>query len=117
MDSLLTEAFNAHDVSGLMMLFSRDLEFYHDTGGLQSYDDVATGFKSLFGASNGIERSLVPGSLEVYPIKDYGAIELGVHRFCHAENGETECGDVKFMHVWRFEDNMWRITRVISYDH
>jgi hypothetical protein len=117
MDSALSEAFNAHDVSRLMILFSRDLEFYHDTGGLQSYDYVANGFKRLFASNNGIERSLVPGSLEVFPIKDYGAVEIGVHRFCHVENGEIECGDVQFVHIWKFEDEKWRITRVISYDH
>jgi hypothetical protein len=28
-------------------------------------------------------RELVPGTLQVYPVKDYGAIEMGVHRFHH----------------------------------
>jgi hypothetical protein len=117
MESRLTEAFNAHEVSRLMMLFSRELEFYHDTQGLQNYDEVASGFKGLFAADNGIERSLVPGSLEVYPIKDYGAIEIGVHQFCRMENGERECGSVKFLHVWKKEEGEWRITRVVSYGH
>jgi hypothetical protein len=47
MDSLLSEAFNAHDVSRLMSLFARDVEFYHDSGGLQHYDEVASGFIEL----------------------------------------------------------------------
>ena len=117
MDNALTEAFNAHDVNRLMSLFASDLEFYHDTGGLQSYEEVTNGFRGLFTASNGIERSLVPGSLEVYPINDYGAIEIGEHRFCHEENGQTECGSVKFVHVWRKQDDQWKITRVVSYGH
>jgi ketosteroid isomerase-like protein len=117
MDDTLTEAFNAHDLDRLMALFARDLEFYHDTGGRQSYDDVTSGFRGLFAANNGIERSLLPGSLEVYPIKDYGAIEIGEHRFCHQENGRTECGSVRFVHVWRKEADRWKITRVVSYGH
>jgi ketosteroid isomerase-like protein len=117
MDNRLTEAFNAHDASALMSLFGRDIEFYHDTQGLQNFDKVASGFKELFAADNEIERQLVPGTLEVYPIKDYGAIETGVHRFCHTENGKIECGDVRFVMIWRREDDQWRISRVVSYGH
>ena len=117
MDSSLSEAFNAHDVSRLMSLFARDVEFYHDTQGLQTYDEVASGFKGLFAGDDRIERTLVPGSLEVYPIKDYGAIEIGVHQFCHQENGEQECGSVRFLQVWKREGDQWVITRVVSYGH
>jgi Domain of unknown function (DUF4440) len=28
-----------------------------------------------------VVRELVPGTLEVHPLKDYGAVEIGVHRF------------------------------------
>jgi hypothetical protein len=44
-----------------------------------------------------IRRDLVKESLEIYPIKDYGAIEIGVHRFCHKEHGQEECGSFKFV--------------------
>ncbi len=59
----------------------------------------------------------MPGSKEVYPIKDYGAIEIGVHRFCHQENGKTQCGSVRFVRVWRRDAGEWRIIRVVSYGH
>jgi len=59
----------------------------------------------------------VPGSLEVYPIKNYGAIEVGSHRFCHDENGRTECGTFKFLHVWRKTGTTWRLSRIVSYAH
>ena len=46
-------------------------------------------------------RQLVPGSLEVYPIKDYGAIETGRHTFTHTENGKPQVGTFKFMQIWQ----------------
>jgi len=79
MDAALFAAFNAHDLDALMSLFSEKLEFYHDTGGMQSYEDVKAGFKKLFDRKDGMYRELVKGSLEVYPIKEYGA-----HRSRHA---------------------------------
>ena len=65
-------------------------------------------------------RELVAGSLEVYPMRDYGAFETGVHRFYRVEAGKpdvlTETG--KFAQLWkRGEDGKLRLARVISYDH
>jgi hypothetical protein len=37
MDSAIFDAFNAHNVERLMTMFTDDLEFYHDTGGLTDY--------------------------------------------------------------------------------
>lgn len=71
----------------------------------------------MFKQSSPIQRMLVPGSLEVYPIKDYGAIEVGSHRFCHEENGKQECGTFKFLHVWRKTGNSWQLSRIVSYAH
>lgn len=62
-------------------------------------------------------RTLVEGSLEVYPVKDYGAIQIGSHTFCHMENGQEDCGTFKFVHLWRKENDSWKLTRVISYGH
>ena len=100
-----------------MALFDENIEFYHDTGGLQHYADVKAGFANLFGRNNGIRRELVAGSLRVFPIKGYGAVELGTHRFCHVENGRDHCGTFDFVHVWRQSDGAWKITRVVSYGH
>src|SRR5438477_1633593 len=96
MDSTTFDAFNAHDVERLMAMFTDDLEFYHDTGGLTDYKQSAEGFKKMFAGTPDIRRDLVKGSLEVYPIKDHGAIEIGKHRFCHKENGKDDCGTFKF---------------------
>lgn len=64
-----------------------------------------------------MRRELVKSSLEVYPIKNYGAIEVGVHIFYHIENGRQIQGKFKFTHVWKNENGEWKISRVISYGH
>jgi ketosteroid isomerase-like protein len=123
MDSAMFDAFNGHDVDRLMSMFTDDLEFYHDTGGVTNYEQTKESFKKLFANTPDIRRDLVKGSLEVYPIKDYGAIETGEHVFCHEENGNgasparTDCGRFKFAMVWRKDGESWKISRVISYGH
>lgn len=117
LDSVLFNAYNAHDVDVMLNFFTKDVEFYHDAGGLISYDNIKANSKQLFALNNGIRRDLIAGSLEVYPIKDYGAIQIGSHMFCHDENGKQDCGTFKFVHVWKKENGEWKISRVVSYDH
>ena len=100
-----------------MLLFAPDLEFYHDAGGLQRYADVEKGFGGLFEQNNGITRTLLPGTLRVFPIEGYGALQLGSHRFCHEENGRADCGTFEFVQLWRRDAGAWRIARVVSYGH
>ena len=116
-DQALFDAFNAHDLAGVKTFFADDMEMYHDTGGLLSFADAIAGTESNFAKDNGLRRDLVPGTLEVYPIRGYGAIEVGAHTFCHREDGRDDCGTFKFLHVWRQRDGQWQITRAVSYDH
>lgn len=116
-DAAMFAAFNAHDAAKLMSFFTDDVEFYHDLGGLQSRDALLKGFTNLFSRNDGLRRDLVAGSLEVYPIKDFGAIEVALHRFCHVENGKDDCGTFKLLHVWKKTDAGWKVSRVVSYAH
>ncbi|PJJ60039.1 nuclear transport factor 2 family protein [Hymenobacter chitinivorans] len=118
-DSLLFVAFNRHDLTQLQTYFADDLEFFHDRGGLANYAQTMQGFRTMFeqARTNGLNRQLVPGTLEVYPISGYGAVETYQHRFCHVENGKDDCGTFKNMMVWRLRDGQWKITRVVSYGH
>ncbi|MCB2410296.1 nuclear transport factor 2 family protein [Hymenobacter lucidus] len=118
-DSAMFAAFNHHDLSQLQTFFAEDLEFYHDKGGLANYAQTMEGFRRLFeqNKTTGLNRQLVAGTLEVYPIKDYGAVETYQHRFCHQENGHDDCGTFKNMMVWRLRDGQWKVTRVVSYGH
>ena len=116
-DSTMFHAFNTGDLATLRTMFTRDLEFYHDQTGLTSYEDNMKAFANLFARDQGLRRDLVPGSLEVYPVKEYGAIEVGKHTFCHEEGGAKDCGTFPFVMVWRKEGAAWKVARVVSYGH
>mgnify|MGYP006200481659 CR=1 FL=1 len=92
------------------------VEFYHDTGGVTWTREAMLDNTRQY-ACGRFTRELVPGSLRVYPIKDFGAIAQGRHRFCQVSSGACE-GIADFTMVWRLQaDGQWRITRVLSYGH
>ncbi len=119
MDSVMFDAFNNRDLDRLMSTFDSSLEFYHDLGGVTNYEQNKINFAGAIerNKTTGLRRDLVPGTMEVYPIKDYGAIETGLHRFCHDEKGKQDCGTFKFLHIWQKKNGQWKVTRVVSYDH
>jgi hypothetical protein len=84
---------------------------------VKTHPQTKEDFKKLFSNVSDIRRELVKETLEVYPIKDYGALEIGAHRFCHKENGKDECGTFKYAMAWRKTGDSWKISRVFSYAH
>ena len=116
-DSALFAAFNRRDLTKVMSFFTRDLEFYQDNEGVENYAQTKGDFGQMFGQPARIRRELVAGSLQVFPIKNYGAMEIGRHRFCHDEGGKEDCGTFSFVHIWRRTNSGWQIARVISYGH
>ena len=56
-------------------------------------------------------RALVPGTLEVYPIANYGAVEIGVHRFHHPGHDDTEgVGEAKSNKPMQGTNGSWKVT-------
>lgn len=117
MDQRFFAAFNRQDLAALAGFFSRDLEFYHDTGGFSDYAANMAASKRLFANNKTLQRELITDSMEVYPIKDYGAIQMGMHRFCNWEQSKEDCGVFRFTHIWKREVDGWKLSRVISYGH
>jgi hypothetical protein len=117
LDSLQFGAFNARNLDQLMNYFDGSLELYQDNTGVRNYDQTKQAFGGLFKMNYVLTRKLIPGSMEVYPIKDYGAIETGQHTFSHVENGQLQVGTFKFMQIWQKKDGVWRVTREITYGH
>jgi len=119
LDSVFFNAFNTRNADKLRTLLSENLEFYHDLGGVTNYSQNIDAFKKNFEGERRVRRELVKGTLEIYPIKDYGAVETGTHRFYAAEKGQPEMlsSEAKFVQVWQKKDGVWKITRIISYGH
>ena len=117
MDSVLFDAFNTQRMDIFKPMFTEDLEWFQDNDGLISYATVFKNFERNFKNEFKLSRKLVPGSLEVYPLKNYGAMEIGVHQFRHIENGKEEVGTFKFLMIWKQEKENWKISRVVSYNH
>ena len=117
LDTQLFDAYNHCNLEKFASLIADDVEFYHDKSGLSlGRAALVEGIKNNICGK--VTRELVPGTLEVYPIANYGAVELGVHRFHHPGHEEPgSVGEAKFIHLWQNKDGVWKITRVISFDH
>ncbi|HET7773776.1 MAG TPA: nuclear transport factor 2 family protein [Burkholderiaceae bacterium] len=111
--ALFDAAFVSCDAAAFRALFTDDAEFYHDRTGL-SAGEAARTLKAC-PRDQGVTRTLVPGSLEVYPMKGYGAIQMGRHTF--ARRGEPGAEVAQFVHLWKLENGAWRLARVLSFDH
>ncbi len=116
-DSLQFGAFNTRNLDQLMNYFDNSLELYQDNTGVRNFDQTKQAFGGVFKMNYVLTRKLVPGTMEVYPIKDYGAIETGQHTFSHVENGQLQVGTFKFMQIWQKKDGVWKVTREITYGH
>ncbi len=95
--------------------FDPAVEFYHDTGGVTWTREAMLANTAKYVCGH-FTRELLPQTLEVFPVKDFGAIARGQHRFCDSASGRCE-GLADFTIVWRLRDGQWQITRVLSYAH
>lgn len=125
-DSLLfTEGFNHCNIQATEDLVSKDLEFYHDTGGIQNRKEFFKAVKENI-CSNADKkpiRKLVLGTLKVFPLENngqlYGAIQKGIHQFYIKEPDKDLylTSSAKFTHLWILEEGRWKLKTVLSYDH
>lgn len=119
LDSAVFDAFNRcsdpTELARHASFFAEDVEFYHDNGGV-TWNRADMLARTRDNACGNYRRELVEGSLEVYPVKGFGAIAQGTHRFCEAA-GSTCDGLADFVMVWREQAGSWQLTRVLSYGH
>jgi hypothetical protein len=124
--ALFGAVFDTCDVKALHELVADDFEFYHDkdglneTSGAQFVDDVAKHCERIEkGVDFRARRELVKGSMAVYPLNNYGAVETGRHDFYAIEEGKPDrlTESAQFLHLWKKDGDHWKLTRVVSYDH
>ncbi len=127
MDGILFEnGFNKCIISDMEPLISDDLEFYHDQGGItNSKEDFLSTIKQNICSNQEQKpiRKLMENSLEIFPLYAngmlYGAIQNGVHEFYIRKAAKEPylTSTAKFSHLWIKEKDVWKLKRVLSYDH
>ena len=113
LDSIYFNAYNKCDMKTQASLYSEDLEFFHDKGGLAtSKEEILKSIeKNICGK---VTRTLIKGSIEVYPIHNYGAVQIGYHKFFNNREPNQKSIPSKFIAIWQHKNNAWKITKVIS---
>jgi len=123
---LFAAFFDRCDVAAVRAMVTDDFEFFHDKGGLTntSGDSFAADLNGhcdrvKTGEDFASRRELVPGSVTTFVINNYGAMTMGEHRFYKLTPGKpdqlTETG--RFIIVWKNDGGVWKLARVVSYDH
>lgn len=115
LDSAFFGAYNTCDVNleKYSSFYSENIEFFHDKGGfMNSKEEIVSATKK--NVCGKVTRELVKGSIEVYPIKDYGAVEIGFHKFQNKEEPNSISKIGRFTIIWKKENSEWKITKVIS---
>jgi len=118
LDSAVFDAYNRCEIDKMASYFSEDMEFYHDQGGLslglQALRDAMR--KNICGK---VRRTMVEGTLQVFPLKGYGAVQTVEHLFCDTRKPRCDKTDeiAKATTIWDNRSGAWKATRVISYDH
>ena len=116
LDSIFFEAYNTCNLNleTYGAFYADSIEFYHDKGGLAtSKQDIIDGTKRNICGK--VTRELVKGSIEVYPIPNYGAIEIGLHKFHNnQEKSDAPARIGRFTIFWQYKNDKWKIAKVIS---
>lgn len=113
LDDKFFGAYNTCDFKIQELMISENIEFFHDKGGLStSKKEIIEAIKNNICGK--VKRELVKGSIEVYPIKDYGAVQIGYHKFYNNQEPDAISKKNKFITIWKNEDKNWVMTKIIS---
>lgn len=125
-DSLFWQAYNNCAAEYSRQFFTEDLEMYHDVGGvtLGAADMVNSLKNNLCSRPDWrLRREAVSASIQLYPLYKnniiYGAVLMGDHKFYITENEKKEyhSGNAKFTSLWILEEGVWKMKRLLSFDH
>lgn len=113
MDKVFFDAYNNCDLEKQASIYSDNIEFFHDKGGLMtSKSEIIEGTeRNICGK---VTRELIDGTVEVYSINNYGAVQIGFHKFYNNQEPNAESIPSKFIAMWHKDNGKWRMSKVIS---
>lgn len=113
MDKEFFDAYNNCNLKKQDSIYAENIEFFHDKGGLMTSKTelIEATKKNICGK---VTRQLIEGSIEVYPINNYGAVEIGFHKFHNNQEPNAISKPSKFIIMWKNENGKWKITKVVS---
>lgn len=125
MDSLMfSTAQKDCDLESYASFLAEDFEYFHDKGGFTPSKEAEMADMAIFCGEEQrtrqpLRRELIKSSLKVFPMDNYGALEFCDHIFYLQINDGTEkvIGSGKMTALWKLENDEWKLTRIISYDH
>lgn len=113
LDKRFFDAYNTCDLETQNELISEDIEFFHDKGGLAtSKTEIMEAMKNNICGK--VTRTLIDGTVEVYPIENYGAVQMGLHKFYNNQEPDAESIPSRFITIWKNDNGNWVMTRIIS---
>ena len=113
MDRIFFNTYNNCDLEKQASIYADDIEFYHDKGGLMTSKTAVLEAtkRNIYGK---VTRELIKYKSEVYPINNFGAIQIGYHKFYNNQEPNAESKPSKFITVWQNKTGNWKIAKVIS---
>lgn len=128
MDSIIfNEGYNNCNITLMEKAIHEDFEMYHDKAGIISgKEKMVSGIRD--GICNGLSykatRKLQEGSLEVFPLKNngalYGVLQTGTHEFYAKYPDKDEIlltSTARFNHLWILDNGNWKLKQSLSFDH
>ena len=116
LDTKLFDAYNHCELKTLGEMVSDDLEFYHDQTGLMvGKEAFLTAIKQNICGK--VERTIVPGTLEAEPLKTFWSGGVRARTGFTHPGGTEGGGEARSVMLWQNKSGVWKVTRVISYDH
>ncbi|HQR93451.1 MAG: hypothetical protein B7Y15_13350 [Bacteroidetes bacterium 24-39-8] len=115
MDSIFFDAYNNCNLKleKYASMYADNIEFYHDRGGLSSVKkDIVE--STRINVCGKVTRELQKGSIEVYAIPGFGAVEFGFHCFHNKLEPNAPSHMARFMIIWEQKNNDWKLSRVVS---
>jgi Domain of unknown function (DUF4440) len=122
--SKLVTAYTTCDINTFVSMMAPDVENYHDEFGRVVGREAAKnllveGVCAMLKQGIQPRNELVVGSLEVYRIEKFGALEFERSTFWLRRPGEqeTKVGTLKEITLWERRDGVWMVSRHIAYAH